>query len=231
MQKRHIQIAASMSCADFLNLGQVVRSLESAKVDVLHFDFCDGHFAPTFIFSGVILRALRRLTALRFDAHLYCEYPSRYLEELHDCGTNLVVVQVESTENYRDVIKKILNKGMKAGIGILPGSSIPANIEEVLPQVSLIIANTVGPAYSGQPFDVRGLRNMRNFDKIIAAKRFEIVIGADGGVTINRIRLFSSAGASLLVCGSRSIFREDVSLVEAVTSFRREVDSRAEHIN
>lgn len=230
MRKRHVRIAASMACADFANLGQVVRDLELAKVDVLHFDFCDGHFAPTFLFCCPILRTLRPLTALRFDAHLYCEYPSRYLEELYDCGANLVIVQVESKENYRDVIKKILRKGMKAGVGILPGSCIPVDIEEILPEVSLIIMNTVGPAYSGQPFDARGLRNMKNLQKIIVTGRYETAIGADGGVTINRIGSFISAGVSLLVCGSKSIFCDDVKLVEAVKSLRNEINSRVEHL-
>ena len=229
MRKRHVRIAASMACADFVNLGQVVRNLELAKVDILHFDFCDGHFAPTFLFSCPILRALRPLTTSRFDAHLYCDYPSRYLEELYDCGTNLVIVQVESKENYRDVIKKILRKGMKAGVGILPGSYIPVNIEGILPEVSLIIINTVGPAYSGQPFDARGLRNMKNLQKIIAAERYETAIGADGGVTINRIGSFLSAGANLLVCGSKSIFSDNVNLMEAVKIVRNEINSKVEH--
>jgi len=220
MGRKRIMMAASMSCADLSNLGKAVKVLEAAKVDALHFDFCDGHFTPTFLFSCPILASIRSLTTLRFDVHLYCEYPSRYLDELVSCGADVVIVQVESKENYQDVIKKIRKKGMKAGVGILPETSIPENIKEVLPEVSLIIANTVGPAYSGQPFDRRGLRNMREVSEIIAKSGYKVNIGADGGVRNETLDVLLDAGANFFVCGSKSIFRDGL-------TFRKEVESRA----
>ncbi len=216
-----------MACADFSRLGRVVKILESAKVEALHFDFCDGHFAPTFVFSCSILASVRSLSTRRFDAHLYCEYPSRYMDELADCGTDLVIVQVESKENYQGAIKKIREKGMKAGVGILPDTSIPAGIQEILPEVSLIIANTVGPAYSGQPFDRRGLRNMKQLGEIIGKHGYRTDVGADGGVELETLDTLLDAGANFFICGSKSIFRADLDLVKGVETFRKEVESRA----
>lgn len=226
MDKKRILITASMACADFANLGEAVRALELARVDALHFDFCDGHFAPTFLFSCPILRSIRPLTNLRFDVHLYCEYPSRYLDELASSGADLAVVQVESKEDYRNVINRVREKGMKAGVGILPETPVPHNVKEVLPYVSLVIANTVGPAYAGQRFDVRGLRNIEHLSEIITTHGYGADIGADGGVGIETLDALLGAGANLLICGTRSIFRTDLDLTEAVKSFRKEVESR-----
>ena len=50
-----------MACADLSNLGETILILEQAKVDVLHFDFRDGHFAPTWMLSPLIVRSLRPL--------------------------------------------------------------------------------------------------------------------------------------------------------------------------
>ena len=45
MNARRVLIAASLPCADPLDLGQFVRTLDEAGVDVLHFEFRDWHFA------------------------------------------------------------------------------------------------------------------------------------------------------------------------------------------
>ena len=203
---KKILFSASMICADFKNLAKVVKALEKEGLDTLHFDFCDGHFAPTLLFSPIVLKSIRSITNLRFDAHMYCEYPSRYLDELSNAGTDLIIVQVESKEDYREVISKVIKKGMKAGIGILPGSEIPENISDVFPEISLIVANTVGPAYFGQTFDDRGLEHMKEIKKLVLENNYDIEIGADGGVGIQSFERLFKSGANLLICGTTSIF-------------------------
>ena len=227
MLKKRIRIAASMACADFSNLGKTVKALELAKVDALHFDFCDGHFVPTFLFSCPVLRSIRSLTTLRFDAHLYCEYPSRYLDELLSCGTDLIVIQVESKEDYQDVIRRVRKRGMKAGVGILPETTVPKDIEEIFPDVSLIIANTVGPAYTGQPFDRCGLENMKRLNEILMTGGYEVDIGADGGVSVGTLDVLLGAGANFFVCGTKSIFCPGLDLTQAAEAFRKDVEFKA----
>lgn len=212
-----------MACADLANLGQAVRKLEKAGVDLLHFDFCDGHFAPTFLLSPPILRSIRRLTSLRFDVHLYCDYPSRYVDELAGCGADLVAVHVESKENCRDVVSQIRRKGMKAGLAILPETAVPASIEGVLADVSLVIANTVGPAYPGQEFDRRGLKNIKRMSDIIKTGPWGGDIAADGGVGLKTLDELLNAGANLLIGGTTSIFRPGKDPADGVKSLRKRI--------
>ena len=209
-----------MACADFRCLANTIEVLEKADVEVLHFDFCDGHFAPTFLFSPIILKSLRPITSLRFDAHMYCQYPSRYIDELESSGVDIIIVQVEAKEDYRKAIQKICNKGLKAGVGILPESSVPSNITDVLPKVSLIVPNTVAPAYYGQPFNRKGLANMKMISSLIRKYKYDIEIGADGGVGAKTLKDLLESGANLLICGTTSIFGPDKNLNEEIEKIR-----------
>lgn len=220
---KDILIAASMACANFKNLEKTIELLEMAKVDILHFDICDGSFAPTFLLSPIILKSLRPLTNLRFDVHLYCEYPAKYLDEFIECGADLIVVHVESKDDYQICIKKIKEKGIKAGIGILPNSKIPENLFNVLDDISLIIANTVGPAFQGQPFNVKGLRNIQQLNDIKLLKKLKFDIGADGGVNFTTINELIRAGANLLMCGSSSIFVNEYDIISNVSKLKNQI--------
>jgi ribulose-phosphate 3-epimerase len=216
-------LSASVACVNPLGYRETVRTLEAHGIDGYHFDFCDGHFAHTLQLSPVLVKALRGLTSRRFDVHLYCTHPSRYIEELEASGADLVVVQAEADEEPGEVVRLIRRRGMKAGLGILPGSAVPENVEEIFPHLQLIIANTVGPAYAGQPFDERGLENLRVLRSLIAARGHYIELGVDGNVSAERLDDMLGAGANHLVCGTSSIFRPGTDAGVELAGFRRQV--------
>jgi ribulose-phosphate 3-epimerase len=214
MINKKIHFSASLACADFKNLGMEITELEKAGIDFFHFDICDGHFAPTFLLSPIIMSSLRSLTNLRFDAHLYCNYPSRYIDELSLSGADMIIVHIESNEDYRVVVNKIRSKGLKAGLAILPDTEIPGDIVEIFPFISLFIANTVGPAYAGQPFNPNGLDNLKKISEIISNKStgsgdFAMETGVDGGVNLDSVNGILNSGANHLVLGSTGIFKKD----------------------
>jgi len=224
MLDKKIKLSASMSCADFRNLEKEINLLVRAKIDVLHFDICDGYFAPTFLFSPIIIKALRSVTEIRFDAHLYCEYPSRYIKELACSGVDTLIVHTESKENYKNVIKKIIDLGLKAGMAILPNTTVSMDIVDILPNVSLVITNTVGPAYSGQIFNPKGLINMQKINEVIRNGKYKnIEIGADGGVNMGNIEEIIASGANLLVLGSTGIFFNDKDYIKKVNSIKSKI--------
>ena len=218
-------IAASMSCANPINILEDFEKLEASVVDTYHFDLCDGLFAPTFLLNASVIKALRPLSNKRFDVHLYCHYPSRYLAELRDSGADVVVVQVEAEgENYLDAIQNIRQAGMQAGVGILPTSATPKTMDEALSLVSQIVVNTVGPAFAGQPFNPNGLKNMRDISQKVEYLGLEIEIAADGGVSEMRLAEFIQAGCNHYICGTSSIFKADQELVESAEAFKKALD-------
>ena len=219
------RISASMSCANPVCILQDFEQLEASIVDTYHFDICDGLFAPTFLLNFSLIKALRPISSKRFDVHLYCHYPSRYLEEIMRAGVDVVTVQIESEgDHYLDVIEQIQSVGLQAGVGILPTSSIPVDFEEVLKSVNHVVANTVGPAYAGQPFNPNGLENIKKIREISNRLEREIEIAVDGGVSVERLPEFLNAGSNHFICGTSSLFKPDNDLVGHAAEFKKALD-------
>lgn len=223
-----IFLSASVSCIDPLIYRETVTALDGAGIDGFHFDFCDGHFAPTLMLSPLLVKALRPLTRRRFDIHLYCTHPSRYLDELAAAGADLIVVQVEAGEDHRKLMRRILELGKQAGLGILPGSRLPADLGNTAAQARLIMTNTVGPAYAGQPFDPRGLENARRARRLLDERSTGCELGIDGGISADRLPDLLSAGASHLVLGTSSLFIPGERPEARLARFRRLVEQAQE---
>ena len=214
-----------MACANPICISQDFVQLERSVVDAYHFDFCDGVFAPTFLLNPAVLRALRPLSNKRFDVHLYCHHPSNYLDELKRSGADLVVVQLETQgEDYLEAIQRVRDAGMAAGLGILPTSRVPEDIEKALGLVSQVVVNLVGPAYAGQPFNPNGMTNMRKIKKMADELGLEMEIAADGAVSEEKLSLFIDAGCNQFICGTSSIFKPQSDLVKNVAVFKQAVD-------
>jgi ribulose-phosphate 3-epimerase len=216
-----------VACANPLAYGDDVLALAEAGIDALHLDICDGHFAPTFLLAPSQIRAMRPLAGCRFDAHLYCTHPSRYLDELAAAGADLIVVHLEASEPAAEVVAQIRARGLRAGVALLPSTPAPADVAALLPALELVVVNMVGPAYAGQPFDARGLENAAAIAHMARRTGVEIEIAADGHVSVDWLPRLLAAGCTHLVCGTSSIFRPPLPLGEALHTFRAQVERAA----
>ena len=205
--KRVLNLSASMTCMDPLHLGQTVTDLDAAGVSTYHIDVCDGRFARTFLLYPGLLPYLRPATTARLDVHLYCVRPSLYLDEFIEGGTESIIVQLEARESLVDLISRITRRGVRAGLGILPGTPVPAALKSILGSLSMVVANTVGPAYAGQPYDPRGLETIRKIRALCDASGVSPEIAVDGSVSEERLESFFRAGANHLVLGTSSVFK------------------------
>lgn len=161
----------------------------------------------------------------RFDVHLYCHYPSKYLQELKQSGADVICVHVETKgEYYLDTIHQILKSGMKAGLGVLPTSQIPDDIQKALKLVSQVVLNTVGPAYSGQPFNNKGLENMRMIKQILINLDREVEIAGDGSISEKYLPELVDAGCNHFICGTSSIFRSDSNIKDNAAQFKKALE-------
>jgi ribulose-phosphate 3-epimerase len=220
-QNSQVFLSASVSCIDPLRYKQTVVALDRAGIDGFHFDICDGIFAPTFLLSSGLVRSLRPLTRKRFDVHLYCMNPSRYLLEFAKAGADLIVVHVEAMEPIDGLIRKTRDFGTKVGVGILPNSSLPRDFEDVVTKVDLVLNNTVGPAYSGQKFDIRGLHHAGQTVDFLNKLKTNAEVGIDGAVAIDRLNAILSTKATYLVLGTSSIFGHSRKPSKMLVGFRR----------
>lgn len=215
-----LALSASMTCMNPLALGATMAELDAEGLSAYHIDICDGVFAPTFLLYPSLLPWLRQATDRRLDVHLYCVHPSRYIDELIESGAHTIIVQLEAEDSFRALVPLIAARGVRAGLGILPGTPVPDSVAEVIPQLSMIVANTVGPAYAGQRYDPRGLETIQAAARLCETAGASVEIAVDGAVSEQRLAELFRAGANHLVLGTSSVFARGADWRARFRSFR-----------
>lgn len=191
-------IAPSMLKCDFGNLQREVSLLEAAEARVLHLDVMDGHFVPNLSYGAMVIKSLRPLTALPFDAHLMIAEPARYLDEYLDAGCDCVTIHAECEGNANDTLRRIRSGGAAAGIALNPRTPLSA-IEDALPECDLVLVMSVEPGFGGQQFMPEVLDKLRDLRERVGS---ETLISIDGGIGPSTIGAAADAGADIFVAGS-----------------------------
>ena len=213
-----IEISPSMLCADFARLGEVIRELQVAGANRLHFDIMDGHFVPNLTFGPMIMRDLRPLTKLPFEAHLMVKHPESLIELSVECGADLVSVHPESTPHVHRTVQMIRHLHAKAQVAINPGTPIEA-IEPLLSEVDSVLVMSVSPGFAGQPFIPASTQRVRELRRMISGRKLKVEIAIDGGIGESNIREVVAAGARMIVAGN-SVFGGTRSLKQAIAALK-----------
>lgn len=224
MTARPILLSASLACADWLHLERDLRALEQAGVDWLHIDVMDGLFVPNFALNLDIMRAARRVCALPLDVHLMIERPERYLEHFAEAGAALLVVHQEATPHLQRALAQARALGCKAGVALNPATPLQT-LDYVWEDLDLLLVMTVNPGFYGQRLVPATLRKITEARDLLAARGLAVDIQVDGNVSLENAAAMVRAGANVLVGGTSSLFRRDLTLAESTASLRRVAQS------
>lgn len=199
------QIAPSLLSADFSRLQSEIARVESTA-DMLHVDVMDGRFVPNITIGPVVVKAIRKTTALPLDVHMMIVEPERYLEEFRQAGADILTVHYEACPHLERVIDRIHELGALAGVAINPATPVEM-LSEVLEEVDVVLVMSVNPGFAGQAFWPRAAEKIR---RVVAMRgeRARPLIEVDGGINAKSAGLVKSAGADILVAGS-AIFGQD----------------------
>lgn len=214
-----MKISASVMCADFLHMEKVLRELESSHVDFLHFDIMDGHFVPNFTMGPDILKSLRGETDIPFDTHLMVYEPERYVETFIEAGSDIVVIHVEACQHLHRTIDLIKKSGAHAGVAINPATPLSA-LDYLLDEVYMVLIMAVDPGFAGQIMIPSVIDKIRSLKQKIKDAGLDMHIQVDGNVSFVNAPKMVSAGADILVAGSSSVFRKDMTITDGIKSLR-----------
>lgn len=194
-------IAPSILSADGGRLGEEIIAVEKAGADWIHVDVMDGHFVPNITMGPAIISALRKTTKLPFDVHLMINNPDSYIESFAAAGADYITVHVEATRHLHRTIELIKKAGKKAGVSLNPATSLSL-IEDILPDLDLLLIMSVNPGFGGQKFIKSSLSKIKRASGMIAKLPQKPMLEVDGGVNLANISTIARAGADVLVAGA-----------------------------
>ena len=217
------KISASILAADPTQLGDEIKRVEQAGVDLIHIDVMDGHFVPNLTMGPFIVDKIKEITKVPLDIHLMIENPDKYVESFTQKTTkdDILTFHIEATDDPLNVINLIKDRGIKAGVAINPDTH-EKTVEKLLESIDILLVMTVYPGFSGQAFKKNVCDKLKKLREM-APENLDIEV--DGGIKPETIPDAASAGANVFAAAT-SIFAKD-DYKEAIEELRRKAQENS----
>ncbi|EAH4437476.1 TPA: ribulose-phosphate 3-epimerase [Listeria innocua] len=219
------KIAASIMCADQLHLGEELRRLESAGVELLHCDVMDGIYVNNLALGPEYLEIVRNNTEIPLDIHLATITPLKYIDMYATAKPEYISFHVEVAEDVSEVIQKIRSYNIKPSIAINPETPIEA-IYPYLDEVEMVLMMTVNPGFAGQKFQTDVLPKLHDLKAKLAGKVHAPLIEVDGNINKETVGLMRDCLPDIYVLGTSALFhdRDKTSYAERIVHIWSDVE-------
>ncbi len=201
MSQRQVIVSPSALAADFLHLDRELAMIERSEADWLHVDVMDGVFVPNISMGSPVIKAMKRGLSKPLDVHLMIVDPGRYVGLFHELGASVLNVHYEACTHLHRVIQQIRDAGMSPAVTLNPSSPVSL-LEDILPDVDMVLLMSVNPGFGGQKFIPGTIDKIKRLRKMIDERGLNTHIEIDGGVNAVTGAQCVEAGADVLVAGS-----------------------------
>jgi len=165
-----------------------------------------SHFVPNITMGAPILSCVRKgIPDIFMDCHMMVSQPEKWVDDIADAGGALYCFHLEATGNPLQLIAKIRERHMKAGIAISPDTPSTAITDEVGNAVDMLLVMTVYPGRGGQKFIERCVPKVAALRARFPDKDIEV----DGGVSPKTVGVCADAGSNVIVAGTAIFGAED----------------------
>lgn len=200
-------VSPSLLSADFGNLSKDIEMINASEADMLHLDVMDGVFVPNISFGFPVMKYVQKLCSKPLDVHLMIVEPQKFVNEVKDCGAEIMNVHYEVCPHLNRVVQQIKNAGMKAGVTLNPATPV-CMLKDIVDELDLVLLMSVNPGFGGQKFISNTLNKVEELRELIARRNSKALIEVDGGVNLETGKLLKDAGADILVAGN-FVFKSD----------------------
>ncbi len=212
-----VKISPSILSADYSILKEELQRLKDAGADWVHIDVMDGHFVPNLTLGAPIVKAIRRVSDLPFDAHLMVDDPLFFVKDFAAAGADSFTFHVESKSDIEETITAIEQAGMKPALAVKPATPIET-VFPYLDRLFMVLVMTVEPGFGGQSFMEDQLSKITALKEELQKRNLSMEIQVDGGINKDTIVLAAKKGANNFVSGSALFSQSDMKA--AVAEFK-----------
>jgi ribulose-phosphate 3-epimerase len=101
------------------------------------------------------------------------------------------------------------------------------NLEDILPDLDMVLLMSVNPGFGGQDFIPQTVDKLKSLRSLIREKGLSTIIEVDGGIKLDNLHTVVSAGADILVMGSAFFHSTDyetfVKKFRQIASFQKTI--------
>ena len=199
------QFAASIMCADQMNLKKELEELEKAEINLLHCDVMDGIFVDNMAMGPYILEEIKRNTNIPLDIHLAAITPLKYMKMYSAIKPKYISFHIETSENPEKEIEFLRENRISPSLAISPQTPI-SEIVKYLSLVDMLLIMTVNPGFAGQPFNYSVIEKLKELNICLRDLENPPLIEVDGNINKNTIPILYKNNASVYVLGTSALF-------------------------